>query len=78
MAKLRKFWNLPWDEKWLVLWALPVVATVRLLLWVLPFRFIRGRISQASPGTVPPIDTALEKIAWAVTRASSVIPRPRA
>jgi hypothetical protein len=75
MAKVRKFWNLPRDQKWLVLGALPVVAIARLLLWVLPFRFIRGRImNQAAPGKSSPVDAAPEEIARAVARASSVIP----
>ncbi len=72
MLALRKFAGYSALERRLVLKAWFTLITVRLLLWVAPYRWIEARLMPppaGMPGTVPPAD-----IARAVTRAARLVP----
>jgi Transglutaminase-like superfamily len=77
MTRLRRFLNLGRDERGLLSTALFWVCTVRLALWVLPFRVVHHIIRLiASRGTFGlPMETpARDKIVWAVRLASRHVP----
>lgn len=76
MRRLRRYLGLPATERKLFRQALWAVAWVRLGLWLLPFRVVRGWIER--PGQVRPAATSklpAEKIAWAVKAAARYVPR---
>jgi hypothetical protein len=72
MSKLRKFARLRVSEKLLLLRAFFVVASIRMGLWVLPFRVMRrlafnGKRKKRSRYSV-------EQFVWAVTETSRYVP----
>ena len=71
MRILRKFAGLSALERRLVTKAWFAVAAVRIMLWVLPYRWIEAWLLKPSESipAVPPADIALS-----VTRASTVVP----
>ncbi len=77
MQHLRRFFTLSTAERRALARALVTVATIRLALWVLPFRVIRpviGRIT-ARPRGADADAEATRRIAWAVAAAAARIPR---
>jgi hypothetical protein len=78
MTRLRRFLNLGRDERGLLSSALFWVCTVRLALWVLPFRVVHHIIRRVigSRGTfgLPIKASTREKIVWAVRLASRHVP----
>lgn len=72
MRILRRFAAYSSLERRLVLQAWFALAAVRILLWVVPYRWIEARLLKPQPATpgVHPDDIAL-----AVTRASTLVPR---
>ena len=77
MKHLRAFWKLAAAERWVLLQAVLLVATVRLCLLVVPFRTLHRKWTlllprMARPGRgmiLPP-----EKIVWLVAVASRFVP----
>ncbi len=72
MRILRRFAAYSPLERRLVLKAWCAVAAVRILVWVVPYRWIEARLLKPEPAApgVRPADIAL-----AVTRASTLVPR---
>jgi hypothetical protein len=78
MGSLARFLALPAGEQRLLLVAAGLLATVRVGLWVLPFRSVHGairaRADAADPATrhrrLPP-----DRIVWAVEAAARRVPR---
>lgn len=78
MTRLHKFLRLAAPERHLVLHALIVVAAVRLALWVLPFRWLRGFIERSLHGSSRPAGAghrSVNGITWAVETTSRLVPR---
>jgi hypothetical protein len=80
MSLLRKWVSLTSVDRRLLIRALPLVAGVRLALWVLPWRVTRWASARlASPGNRRVTDTApavdVEAVARAVSRAARRVPR---
>jgi hypothetical protein len=72
MLPLQKFAALSSVERRLVVKAWFTLITVRILLWVAPYRWIEARLMPppaGTPGSIPPAE-----IARAVTRASRLVP----
>jgi hypothetical protein len=80
MRVLRKWANLPRPERRLFVRALPLVACVRVGLWVLPWRVTR-RVTQRlsvtarTAGSSPQTDVDVDAVARAVSRAARRVPR---
>ena len=72
MRILRRFAAYSPLERRLVLKAWFVVAVVRVLLWVVPYRWMETRLMAPPALTVTPLTPA--QIALAVTRASKLVP----
>lgn len=72
MRILRKFAELSALERRLVVKAWFVVVTVRILLWVVPYRWIEARLMQPPSTTVATVPAV--EIARSVTRASVLVP----
>src|SRR5262249_37751526 len=77
MGRLGKFVALPPAERRLVVGAAGLLATVRVGLWVLPFRWVHGALCafgsrrRFAGGDAPPV----ERIVWAVGAAACLVPR---
>jgi hypothetical protein len=76
MNRLRKFLRLPLADQWLLLKSSALLATVRTLLWVLPFPAARRLIERVGRETVrltrnPP---PAKHLAWAVATAGNAVP----
>ena len=76
MGRLARFVALSPAERRLFLGAAGLLATVRLALWVLPFRWVGGSLSalgarRGSPRSgAPPV----ESVVWAVGAAARLVP----
>ena len=79
MKRLRKFLNLPFADKGLLLKSACLLGAIRLGLWLLPFRILRqllGRISRPTCEESPKIDqTAIRRVTWSVAVMSRYIPK---
>jgi hypothetical protein len=77
MGRLGKFAVLSPAERRLLVGTAGLLATVRVGLWVLPFRWVHGAVSvfgrraRSRDGNAPPV----ERIVWAVGAASTLVPR---
>jgi hypothetical protein len=78
MERFRRFASLPPDDRGRFLVALPVVATVRAALWILPFGRLRSAIARLvhprSGLHARPPDEA-DRIAWSVGSAARFVPK---
>jgi len=79
MRKVVKFLRLTPADRRLVIQAAFVMAAIRLGLWLLPFRTLRGilaRLTPAAPVWREPSGASVDadRIAWAVTRVSRFVP----
>lgn len=77
MRAFRQFVRLSSQERKLLFKAVCLVATVRLALWVLPFRAIRGVVDRAArnpAGSAECRPDRVDNVIWAVTAASRRIP----
>jgi hypothetical protein len=78
MERLRRFASLPAEDRRRFLVALPVVATVRAALWILPFGKLRAAIARhvrrrsGSPARSP---GEADRIAWSVGSAARFVPK---
>lgn len=73
MSSLRRFLALPADDRRALTRALVTVATIRLALWVLPFRVLRpviGRITAQPRGAGASVEDT-QRVAWAVAAAAA-------
>jgi hypothetical protein len=76
MDRLRKFGCLPPEQRWLLVKATVLLASVRLALWLLPFGAVRpllDRASRRSPRLAqhpPPANL----FAWATRAAGRIVP----
>src|SRR3954466_1466498 len=75
MSAIQKWFKLPSIERWLFLRALPLVVSVRVALWVLPWRWslsLTRRMSVARPRRAP---GTVDQVVQAVVRAAGRVPR---
>jgi hypothetical protein len=78
MRLLRSFLRLPSAKRRLLLQAVPLVAAVRVALWIVPFPMWRRWFARACRSFTPVGSRRLhrmEHVAWAVQQASRVVPR---
>ena len=78
MERFRRFASLPPEDRGRFLVALPVVATVRAALWVLPFGKLRSAIARLVPsrsGSQARSPGEADRIAWSVGSAARFVPR---
>jgi hypothetical protein len=79
MRKLRRFFALSGQQRWLLLKTLSLLATVRLGLWVLPFRIVlRLTETLRRKGLYrldTPSDSSVSEVVWAVKAASRYVPK---
>lgn len=79
MRRLRKFFTLSRTERWLLTKAVVVVGSIRLGLWLLPFRLLRPLLARLAPPATQPTDSEAEysadRVVWAVSAAAQYIPR---
>jgi hypothetical protein len=73
MARLRKFLALTGAKRLLLLRAFVLLWTLRLALWLMPYRFVKKRVARAS--TRRGTDTRLspDDIAWCVDTAGRFV-----
>ena len=74
---MRFFLRHPFSEQRLLLNVLVVVVIVRLALWVLPFKTVRGRVAglrTKKSGQAPVSFLQVKRLASAVKRASRYVP----
>jgi hypothetical protein len=70
----RQFTELPASERQLLLQAIALVAAIRLLLWTVPFRFVR-RLGSKRPAVSPSLAAIpVKRLSWAVQAAARRIP----
>lgn len=76
MNRIRKFFVLPSAQRWVLTKATTLLATVRVLLWALPYPAVRkllkgtaSRSERLAAAPAAPVD-----LAWAVGVASSLVP----
>jgi hypothetical protein len=75
MRVIRRLSQLSREERGLLLQATVVVGTVRLGLWVLPFRTLRDFVAHTSASTTVRGDVeTVSRVGWAVTSAARRIP----
>jgi hypothetical protein len=76
MTRLRKFLTLAPSDRRLLLQSAVLLAAVRLGLWLLPFRTLRRLLGRVKTPTGMPGGgaAALDRVAWAVTKASRYVP----
>ncbi len=77
MRRLLKFLSLPGADRRLIVTTALLVFSVRLALWLLPFRLLHQAVTRMA-GTPAPGKRAdeqmLARIAWAVTAVSRLVP----
>lgn len=77
MRQMREFLRLPTSQRSLLMQASVLVSAIRIGLWLLPFRIVRGTIHQIAP--VPEVDHSngrvADQVTWAVRVASRYFPR---
>lgn len=76
MGRIRKFFGLPRDRRWLLLKAIILLALVRLLLWLLPYPRVRRLIDRWSRRvpTFASDPSFVYACIWAVEKASGIVP----
>lgn len=77
MKSLRRFSGLSWADRRLLVEALVLAALVRLGLWLLPFRIVRGQLDKIAQPSVELKQTdpaAMSRVAWAVSVMSRCLP----
>jgi hypothetical protein len=78
MRSLARFVALPAAERRLIVAAVGLLTTIRLGLWVLPFRWVHGAVRPLGSHARPPLRRAgpyLERVVWAVAMADRIVPR---
>lgn len=71
MSPLRKWLRLSSGERRLLLGAWLLLGTIRVALWLLPFRVVHRRLARTQPSSAR---FSIEQIGWAVAVASVYLP----
>lgn len=77
MQPVREFLRLPAAQRCLLIRAAVLVGAIRLGLWLLPFRVVRGTVRRLAPPVQGPVAgdwRAAARIAWAVRLVSRYVP----
>ena len=74
MNLLRQFRDLPEVERKLLLRTFALVAAIRLLLWVVPFRFARRLVSARSAVSSALAQIPMKRLSWSVQASAKRIP----
>ena len=74
MHLLRQFRDLPAVERRLLLRTFALVASIRLLLWVVPFRFARRLISARTSVSPALAQIPVRRLSWSVQASAKRIP----
>ena len=74
MKRLIKFWNLPENERWLLVSALIHLSAVRVGLWVLPLESLLRRIQTSQVSKTCDVLWKPERVAWAIRVVSRYLP----
>jgi hypothetical protein len=78
MKRLSKFVALPAADRWLLAQAGLLVVSIRIGLWVLPFRWLKEFIGSMGQGAAEPQGLNRDfpfKVAWTVQVSSQLVPR---
>lgn len=79
MGRLSKFLQLSRSDQLLLFRALTAVISMRLFLWVLPFRvvhrLVRRRLAGFQWSSEEAAGESADRVVWAVTAASRIVPR---
>jgi hypothetical protein len=78
VGKLSQFAHLPATDRSLLIGSALLLAAVRLGLWLLPFKWLRGllvRLNAGSHDTRAVEPATIDRVAWAVNNASRYIPK---
>jgi len=71
---LQQFRDLPAVERKLLLWTFALAVAIRLLLWVVPFRFAR-RLFSTRPAVSPALaQFPVKRLSWSVQASAKRIP----
>jgi hypothetical protein len=77
MGRLGKLRRLAWGERCLLASAFLVVASIRVALWLFPFRTLRPVLARLKSTTGPrryPLAKPVERVPWAVAVAAAYVP----
>jgi hypothetical protein len=77
MKPLRKFSLLPATDRWLLIKTTLLLESIKLGMWLLPFRTLHRVLTRAAGATArlrPADHTSAERVAWAVDVASRHTP----
>jgi hypothetical protein len=74
MSPLHKWLRLAPSQRWLLLRAWLLLGTIRVALWLLPFRVVQSLLAQPNPSSR---SVEIEQIGWAVTVAAAYLPFAR-
>lgn len=77
MGRLRKLRELAWGERYLLASAFVLVASIRVALWLFPFRTLRPVLARLTSNTAPrryPLAKPVERVPWAVAVAAAYVP----
>lgn len=79
MRRLHRFLGLASAERLLLMWAIVLLAAIRLWLGLLPWRTLHRLLVRLPGGPISgkPHNLSAERIAWAVSVASQVVPGSR-
>ena len=73
---MRTFLHLTWPECRLLIRSGIILGSMRVALWVLPFRTLREFLGREKLGLRPAATISPERIAWAIQVMSRYVPRP--
>ena len=77
MGRLRKLRELTWGERCLLASAFVLVASIRIALWLFPFRTLRPALARLASNAAPrryPLAKPVERVPWAVAVAAAYVP----
>jgi hypothetical protein len=76
MQRLSRFYRLPTSERWLLAKAALLLGTIRVGLWLLPFRTLRSFLDRAADFHRPreTHDQLTDVVVWAVEVAAKYMP----
>lgn len=74
VRKLRKIWQMPINDLWLLLETTVLLSFIRLSLWLLPFKVWRPVLEESADRSERTPKLPLGKVIWAVNVVSSQMP----
>ena len=77
MGRLRKLRERAWGERCLLASTFLLVASIRVALWLFPFRTLRPILARLTSNTAPrrcPLAKPVECVPWAVAVAAAYVP----